>query len=102
MGITRHEFLYDITFWEAMRIIRGYRNRNRLLHQLLAENVYSTIYMMRDSKGKKPEDLFPQIFESDDDEDEESDPISEEDRQQLLADMAAWQQQLDEQRSDED
>jgi hypothetical protein len=69
----------------------------------MAENVFSTIYMMRNSNGKKPEDLFPQIFESDDDEDEESDPISEEDRQQLLADMAAWQQQLDQQnKSDED
>jgi hypothetical protein len=29
IGIPRREFLYDICFWEARRIIRGYRNRYR-------------------------------------------------------------------------
>lgn len=93
IGITRHDFLYDITFWEAKRIIRGYRKRNRFLHQLIAENVFSTIYMMRDSKGKKPEDFFPQLFEDDDDY-EDPEPMTEDERKQLLAEAAAWQEQL--------
>ncbi len=59
----------------------------------MAENVFSTIYMMRDSKGKKPEDLFPSLFE-DDDEYEEPEPMTEDERKQLLAEAAAWQEQL--------
>lgn len=92
IGLPRQDYLYNITFWEARRIIRGYCKRNLLLHQLLAENVYSTIYMMRDSKGKKPEDLFPSLFEDDDY--EEPEPMTEDERKQLLADAAAWQEQL--------
>ena len=38
----RREFLYDIKFWEARRIIRGYRKRGRIFMQLLAENVYAS------------------------------------------------------------
>ena len=29
IGIPRREFLYEICFWEARRIFRGYRNRYR-------------------------------------------------------------------------
>lgn len=66
IGIPRREFLYDIQFWEVRRIIRGYRQRDRLKHQLLAECVYAATYAMRDPKGKTVEDLFPGIFEEDD------------------------------------
>ena len=62
IGITRHDFLYDIQFWEVRRIIRGYRKRNRLIHQLLAECVYATVHVMRDPEGKRVEDFFPDIF----------------------------------------
>ena len=56
--------------------------------QLLAENVYATIYTMRDAKGKTVEDIFPSIF--DDDDDYEPIPeISEEEKQELLDLMAA-------------
>lgn len=48
--------------------------------------------MMRDSKGKKPEDLFPSLFEDDDY--EEPEPMTEDEHKQLLADAAAWQEQL--------
>lgn len=65
MGIDHHTFLYDITYWQARRIVRGYRRRDRLKHQLLAEIVYTTIYNMRDPKGKTAEDIFPSIFEDD-------------------------------------
>ena len=85
IGIPRREFLYDIRFWEVRRIIRGYRRRDILKHQLLAECAYAAIYAMRDPKGKNVEDLFPSLFA--DDEDAEP-PITEEDRQSLVALMA--------------
>lgn len=30
IGINRREFLYDLPLWEARRIIRGYRQRQRV------------------------------------------------------------------------
>lgn len=92
IGIPRKEFLYEIRFWEARRIIRGYRKRNRLTHQLLAEIVYAAMYAnpYRKSDGKTVADMFPYIFEDDDDDDMESEsPISEEDRQELVSIMDA-------------
>jgi hypothetical protein len=82
IGIPRREFLYDIRFWEVRRIIRGYRRRDTLKHQLLAECAYAAIYAMRDPKGKTVADMFPMLFEDDDDDDEH--PISDEDQQELL------------------
>ena len=93
IGIPRREFLYDLRFWEVRRIIRGYRQRDRLKHQLLAECAYATIYAMRDPKGKTVADMFPMIFDTDDD-DEET-PISKEDvaeLQQLIAETNARNQ----------
>ena len=83
----RREFLYDIQFWEARRIVRGFRKRNMMLYQLLAENVYATTYMMRDTKGKKVSDMFPGLF--DDDEDDMEPPISDNDAQELVELMDA-------------
>lgn len=85
IGIPRREFLYDIRFWEVRRIIRGYRRRDTLKHQLLAECAFAAIHVMRDPQGKTVEDIFPSLFA--DDEDAEP-PISEEDRQALVALMA--------------
>ena len=85
IGIPRREFLYDIRFWEVRRIIRGYRRRDILKHQLLAECAYAAIYAMRDPQGKNVEDLFPSLFADDDDTEP---PITEEDRQALVALMA--------------
>ncbi len=87
IGITRREFLYDIRFWEVRRIIRGYRQRDRLKNQLMAECVYAAMYAMRDPKGKGVEDMFPMLFEDDDDEDEP--PISAEDVAEMQAVMSA-------------
>ena len=84
--MTRREFLYDITFWEARRIIRGYRKRDRLKHQLMAECAYAAIYAMRDPKGKTVADVFPQIFEDDDIPDEP--PMTDDEAADLQALMA--------------
>ena len=77
IGIPRHEFLYDIQFWEVRRIIRGYRNRDRLKHQLMAECAFAAIYAMRDPKGKSVKDLFPDIFEDTDEEEDEHESLSQ-------------------------
>lgn len=66
IGIPRREFLYDLRFWEVRRIVRGYRRRDRLKHQLLAECVYASMYCMRDAQGKTVESLFPSLFKDDD------------------------------------
>ena len=87
IGIPRREFLYDIRFWEVRRIIRGYRRRDWLKHQLMAECVYAATYAMRDPKGKTVADMFPMIFDTDDDDDEP--PITEEDVAELQAEMDA-------------
>ena len=94
IGIPRREFLYDIRFWEVRRIIRGYRRRDLLKHQLMAECVYAATYAMRDPKGKTVADMFPMLFEYDDDDDEP--PLTKEDVADLQAEMDAINSQTDE------
>ena len=93
IGVSRREFLYDLRFWEVDAIIRGYRRRNRLTHQLLAEIVYTTTYSMRDPKGKTVEGMFPMLF--DDDDDDSDDPImtkkDSDELQQLMEDLNSQQ-----------
>jgi hypothetical protein len=91
IGIPRREFLYDLQYWETFSIIEGYRKRDRIKLQLLAQVVYSSMYTMRDPQGKKASDLFPQLFE--DDEEWES-PISEEEANELAEEMRRMNQEL--------
>ena len=65
----------------------GYRKRDRLKHQLMAECAYAAVYAMRDPKGKTVADMFPMLFDTDDDDDEP--PISAEDVAELHAVMDA-------------
>ena len=87
IGLPRREFLYDIRFWEARRIIRGYRKRGRIFMQLLAENVYASTFAFRGSEGKTVKDMFPTIFEDDDYEAEQD--ITANDIDELQAEGAA-------------
>ena len=64
----------------------GYRRRDRLKHQLIAECAFAAIYAMRDPKGKTVSDLFPSLF--DDDEDQEP-PITDDEIEMLQAEMDA-------------
>lgn len=93
IGIPRREFLYDLRFWEVRRIIRGYRQRDRLKHQLIAECTYAAMFAMRDPKGKTVADMFPMLFEEDDDDDEP--PISEEEVADMQALMKAFNSQTE-------
>lgn len=90
IGIPRREFLYDLKFWEVRRIIRGYRRRNRLTNQLLAECAYASIYSMRDPKGKNVADLYPALFEEDE---PAAPPLSEEEVASLQDEIAHWNRQ---------
>ena len=87
IGIPRHEFLYDLQFWEVRRIIKGYRRRGRLRDQLIAEATYAAMYANRDPKGKTAKDIFPFLFTDEDAESPEA--PSEEDIAELQAEMAA-------------
>ena len=86
IGIPRREFLYDIKYWEARRIARGYSRRNRLEHQLLRITAFMTCFSMRENKMRlTPERWLPLPWEKDDEDDEEEDvPITEEEKQELL------------------
>ena len=79
--MSRREFLYSIKFWEARRILRGYRKRGRIFMQLLAENVFASTYAFRGSDGNTPQKMFPMLFG--DDNEEMASPLSEEDRNML-------------------
>ena len=89
IGYNRHEFLYDLRLWEIHLIVMGYRKRDRLKHQLMAECTYAAIYAMRDPNGKTVADMFPQIFEDDDEEDLEP-QLTPEECAGLQADMDAF------------
>ena len=93
IGVSRHEFLYDLRFWEVDAIIKGYRRRNRLTHQLLAEIVYTTTYSMRDPKGKTVEGMFPMLFEEEEDDSHEQIMTKEDsdELQQLMEDLNSQQ-----------
>ena len=94
IGIPRREFLYDIRLWEVRRIIRGYRRRDLLKHQLMAECVYAAIHVMRDPQGKTVADMFPMLFDFDDDDDEP--PLTKQDVDDLLADINAYNSKTEE------
>ena len=85
--MSRREFLYGIKFWEARRIIRGYRKRGKIFMQLLAENVYASTFAFRGSEGKTVKDMFPALFK--DDEGDLEPPLSEDEIQELQAEMDA-------------
>ena len=67
--------------------------------QLLAENVYASTYAFRGSDGKTVKDMFPAIFEDDDYDMEPT--LTDEDRQELEALMAAENARLQSQSSEE-
>ena len=97
IGISRREFLYDIRYWEARRIISGYKRRNVLTYQLLRITAYSAYFSTRkNEKGQWPHEWLPLYFDNDKEQNEP--PISDEDIRKLQEDMAAMNLQLSEAR----
>ena len=95
--MSRREFLYGIKFWEARRILRGYRKRGKIFMQLLAENVYASTFAFRGSEGKTVKDMFPSLFEDDRD---MGPGITEEEQNELLELMAAENARIRQEKSD--
>lgn len=92
----RHEFLYDITFWEAKRIIRGRRQRNILKYQLMRMNIWASMFCMGNPRNVKPDELFKLYFDDDDVSNDAG--ITDEEAQQMLEDLNAINKQLREKR----
>lgn len=92
----RHEFLYDITFWEAKRIIRGRRQRNILKYQLMRMNIWASMFCMGNPRNVKPDELFKLYFDDDDVANDAG--ITDEEAQQMLEDLNAINRQLREKR----
>ena len=86
IGIDRRAFLYDMRYWEVLRIIKGYRRRDWLKLQLMAECTYAAMYAMRDPKGMTPQKMFPELFKVEDE--PEAPTITEQDAQDLQKMMA--------------
>ena len=82
IGIDRRAFLYDLRYWEVLRIINGYRRRDWLKLQLMAECTYAAMYAMRDPKGMTPQKMFPELFKVEDD-DTPAPEITEQDAKDL-------------------
>lgn len=90
----RREFLYDIRFWEARRIIRGYRKRGRLEQQLLRLTAYFSCFCMRENKDRKsPNDWLPFSWEEEEEEAEAEPPISEDEVREMQELMKAMNEQ---------
>ena len=88
IGIDRRAFLYDLRYWEVLRIIKGYRRRDWLKLQLMAECTYAAMYAMRDPKGMTPQKMFPDLFKMEDE--PEAPTITEQDAQDLQDLMANY------------
>ena len=88
IGIDRRAFLYDLRYWEVLCIIKGYRRRDWLKLQLMAECTYAAMYAMRDPKGMTPQKMFPELFKVEDE--PEAPTITEQDAQDLQDLMANY------------
>lgn len=90
MGFPRKEFLYDIQYWEVSRIIRGYRRRGLYRNQLIGIAAFSAMFCMGNKDKKTPKDIFPELFNTDDDEESNEPEITEQDAKDLKDLMANY------------
>lgn len=51
----------------------------------MAECAFASMFAMRDPKGKTVQDMFPMLFDDDDEEESPTASISDEDREDLTA-----------------
>jgi hypothetical protein len=95
IGIPRREFLYDLQFWEARRILKGYQARHRNLWSATRWQTYN-IMAAWNGKGLSeagihgPADLLQFPWDK-----EPSVPLSDEELDELKAEMAAMNEQLE-------
>lgn len=77
-------------YWEIALIIRGYRRRNILQYQLQRLQAYGAFHCMGGSK-KKPDEWLPLYVDRYKEPNNENEPISEEEMQQIQKEMAEYQ-----------
>lgn len=92
IGRDRKEYLYEMSYCDIMLIIRGYRRRNVLQYQLQRMQVFASTFCMGGNKdGKEPQQLWPLYFDKYIDHSQP--PISEEEIEDLQAEMEALNKQ---------
>ena len=92
IGRDRKEYLYEMSYCDIMLIIRGYRRRNVLQYQLQRMQVFASTFCMGGNKeGKEPQQLLPLYFDKYIDHSQP--PISEEEIEDLQAEMEALNKQ---------
>lgn len=84
IGIPRRDFLFEIKYWEVLRIIAGYRRRSRtsLLLSRLQTFWLVKCSMAKTDRVKSPSDLWPLPW---DDEDDDTPVITVEEQADLSA-----------------
>lgn len=74
MGISRHEYLYELRFWEMMLISRGYERRKRDMWSAVRWQTFNLMWCsMADIKKAgimRPSDLLSFPWERDDEDDD--------------------------------
>ena len=93
IGFPRREFLHELKWWEVRAIIRGYRRRSHPQWEQARLIAYQAHYSMGVPKGESAKTLsewLPFSWEK-----KQGRPISLEEEQELLAEMDAINQALD-------
>lgn len=93
IGMSRHEFLYEVDAWEANLINEGYLRRNALFYQLLRINAWASAYCMGNPEKVGPQDFF-HLYVDDLKLDEQHQGISKEDYDQLQQEMRDYNQRI--------
>jgi len=63
IGRDRHEYLYEMRWYEILLIIQGYRKRNVLQYQLQRIQAWAAAFSMGNPNHKKPKDLVDLYFD---------------------------------------
>ena len=93
IGRDRHEYLYEMSYCDIYMIQRGYRRRNILQYQLQRLQAFGAFHCMSGSK-KTPEDWIPLYFDRYIEDEEVVSPMSQEEYDELQAEMAAINSQI--------
>lgn len=88
--MNRHEYLYDLEYWELVLIDRGYNRRNILMYQLQRITAYSAAHCMSgDKESKGPDGWLPIYFDNYKDMSDRDEVLSDDEVDDILADIQA-------------
>jgi len=102
IGIPRREFLYDIQFWEARRILDGYNARHRNLWSAVRWQTYKLMEAqggtehLRKNGINSPADLIQFPWDR-----EPTPTLTDEERKEMQAEMDAENASIRENKKDE-